>query len=209
MNIIVTGPQGSGKGTQAHLLAEKLGYYHLENGKMLRKMAETDERIRKIMDDGILVPDLEMLDLMEKNLVAIGSTFDNIIFDGYPRNVNQYKALKEWLESKGKKIDLAVVISISEDETVRRLSSRRVHKKTGEIYNLLTKPPVGIPEGELYQRDDDNPDSIKKRLEVYNTLTRPMIDLYREDNILFELDGERPIEDIQKDILEKIDNYAH
>ncbi|MFC1649909.1 adenylate kinase family protein, partial [Patescibacteria group bacterium] len=181
MNIIILGPQGSGKGTQGRLLAEEFGLYHLENGKILRELAKTNKRIKDMVDNGILVPDQEMIEIMENHLVTNKVDFGNIIFDGYPRNKDQYEALKNWLKKHSKNVDFAILLEIGEQTTIERLSSRRVHKRTGEIYNMITKPPVDIPQDELDQRDDDKPEAIKKRLETYNKQTKPMLDEYKKD----------------------------
>lgn len=205
MNIIISGPQGSGKGTQAKMLAEKCGYLHLDNGSMLRKIAAHDEEIRNLLDSGNLVPDKKMLALMDIYLSDTYGKYENIIFDGFPRTTDQYVELKKWLTEKNQHIDYAVVLLISEDETVRRLSARRVHKTTGEIYNLITKkPPEDILDEDLVQRDDDKPDSIRKRLALFNEKTKPLFDLYRNDGILVEINGEQSIEDIFSEIVEKV-----
>ncbi len=204
MNIIISGPQGSGKGTQGKMLSDNFGFYHMENGKVLRAMAETDERIREMLNNGILVPDLEMIGIMENHLVSKKVGFDQIIFDGYPRSVSQYRALRSWLQEHDSKVDFAVLLEISEKTTVERLSSRRIHKVTGETFNLITKPPAGVPDTDLVQRDDDKPDAIRKRLDMYNGQTKPMIEEYKKDGILIEIDGEQSIEEIYSEIVRKL-----
>ena len=204
MNIIITGPQASGKGTQAKLLAKEFNLFHMENGKVLRKMAEKDEGIRDMVNEGILVPDQEMLGIMEEHIGENHGKIDNIVFDGYPRTVSQYGVLKGWLKSKGTQVDYAVVLEIGREESIKRLSARRIYKSTGEVFNLITKPPVGIPEDELVQREDDKPDAINKRLAVYEEKTRPLVDYYKRDGVLIRIDGERSIEEISKDIIIKI-----
>jgi len=205
MNIIISGPQGSGKGTQAKMLAERYGYLHLDNGSMLRKIAANDEEIRNLLDSGNLVPDKKMLALMDIYLSDTYGKYENIIFDGFPRTTDQYIELKKWLTEKNQHVDNAVVLTISEDETIRRLSARRVHKTTGEIYNLITKvPPEDVTEDDLVQREDDKPDSIRKRLTLFNEKTKPLFELYKNDGILVEVNGEQSIEDIFSEIEHKL-----
>jgi len=205
MNIIISGPQGSGKGTQGRLLSERFGFYHMENGKILRAMSETDERIKQMLNEGALVPDEEMIQIMDEHLQSNNLGFDKIIFDGYPRNTSQYQALRDWLRENNTQIDFAVVLNISRETTIQRLSSRRVHRLTGETFNLITNPPIDVLEKDLIQREDDTPDAIEKRLDVYNKLTKPLIEEYRKDGILVEIDGEQEIERIYEEIVQKLD----
>lgn len=209
MNVVLLGPQGSGKGTQARLLCENFEFYYFETGEFLREIAKTNESVRDFQAKGILVPNKETSSyitsfLDNKNL------YDGILFDGFPRNLEQYQIFKDWLKVKKVKIDLVIVISISEEETVKRLSARRQDPKTGKIYNLITdKPPVGIDINSLVQRNDDKPEAIKKRLEIYNTQTVNLINEIKKNIRVEEINGERSINEIQKDlvkIIEKIKN---
>ena len=203
MNILLIGPQGSGKGTQARILCEKFNFFYFESGGFLRKVAEKDEALRKSLAEGNLVPDREMTSYLtaffdQKNL------YDDIIFDGFPRTRDQYDFFKKWLTDKGVRLDLVIVLEISEDETVRRLSARRSDPATGKIYNLITDPPPqGIDRNKLIQRDDDKPDGIKRRLALYREQTEPLIVRLSGETNVVEVDGERPIETIAGD-LEKL-----
>ncbi|MBN1168736.1 nucleoside monophosphate kinase [Candidatus Woesebacteria bacterium] len=202
------GPQGSGKGTQAKIIAEKLGLFHMESGKMLRVMAKTDKRIRNMVKKGLLVPDRETINYIEKHLTDNNAGFDNLIFDGYPRTLSQFELLVKWLRSKGKDIDYIIFLNVSEDESVKRLSSRRTCSKCGEVYNLITNPPSKQNAcncgGELFQREDDKPDTIRKRLNIFNSQTKPIIEKVREDGKLIEVDGERDIDVISNDIIARL-----
>ena len=207
MILIISGPQGSGKGTQAELIAYKLSLFHMESGEMLRKMALTDSRIRKMQDEGIIVPDKETLSYIDGYISEHHGKFEELIFDGYPRNINQYELMKKWLDSRSTKIDNLLYLQISDDVAVERLSARRVCDKCKEVYNLVTNPPPKSGckcGGKLIQRHDDNPVAIKKRLKVYHQQTEPMLSVVRKDTILIEIDGERPIDVIFKDILKKL-----
>jgi len=206
MNILLIGPQGSGKGTQARLLVEKLGFYYFESGEFLRKIAEKNEKVREMLSCGTFVPDKEMVSYVTAYLDEEG-IYDNILFDGFPRSIVQYDFLKSWMSDKKVAIDLALILVISEDETIRRLSSRRQDSKTGKIYNLITDPPPPDIDTEvLIQRNDDKPDAIKKRLSWYQDLVVPLIAKLKKETKVIEINGERPIEEIQNDLIKWINS---
>lgn len=205
MNLIILGPSGSGKGTQAKLLCEKLGLAYLSMGDLLRATArqrkDIDEWINK---KGELVPDEITFSVLKEHLEKKG-VYDNILFDGYPRSVGQYNILKSWLESKGSKLDTAIFLDISDNEAVRRLSARRIDASSGKIYNLVTEPPPqNTPLENLIHRDDDKAEAIKRRLEWYKKETFPLIELLEKQSILIKVDGEQPIKAIFKTILGKL-----
>jgi adenylate kinase len=134
--------------------------------------------------------------LDEKNLS------ENIIFDGYPRSIEQYDLLKDYLKAKGKNIDLAILVNISERETIRRLSARRMNPTTGEIYNLLTNPPPSnIDVATLIHRSDDQPEAIKRRIDRYHETTEKLVAKLQEEKMLVEVNGERPINEISEDLI--------
>lgn len=204
MNILILGPQGSGKGTQARLLSDKFGFFYFESGAFLRQLAETNDVVRETIDCGKLVPDREMSSYIEA-FFDEKQIYGNIVFDGFPRTTEQYLFLKNWLKDKKVKLDLAFVLKISQEETVRRLSARRLDPKSGKIYNLITGPlPKGIDHKKLVQRDDDKPEAIKRRLQIYEEMTVPLIAKLKKDTEVIEVDGERSIEEIQKDLVSYI-----
>lgn len=209
MNILLIGPQGSGKGTQARFLVEKFGFFYFESGEYLRKVAGTNEELKKVLSEGQLIPDREMTSYLtaffdQKNL------YDDIIFDGFPRTEPQYQFWKKWLTDKEIKIDLAIVLEISEAETVRRLTARRKDPVTGAIYNLVTDPPPSsVDLSTLIQRDDDKPEAIKIRLASYRERTEPLIKTLASDMEVIEVDGERPIVEISKDIVKIVESRIH
>lgn len=205
MNIIILGPQGSGKGTQAKLLKEKLGLFYFESGDFLRELSKTNQKIKKLIDEGHMVPDEEMFSLVKEYLDEKVPEGDGMILDGYPRSVKQYELLRDWFKKRGKKIDHAIFLDISEKESIRRLSARRMDKKTGKIYNLITNPPgQEVDKKNLVQREDDKKDAIKERLDAYKEKTLPLVKKLEEEGVLIKVDGERPIKVIFEDILERL-----
>jgi adenylate kinase len=205
MNILLIGPQGSGKGTQARLLCDKFHFSYFEAGAFLRKMAEKNEDLRVYLAGGNLVPGEEMSSYVTTNLDDNG-LYDNILFDGFPRTLDQYEAFKKWAEEKKVKLNLVILLTVSEAETVRRLSARRQDPTTGKIYNLITdKPPAEVDQSTLIQREDDKPEAIAKRLSLYKEQTEPMISELKKVSDVVEIDGERPVDTILQDIVEKIE----
>lgn len=212
MNIVILGPQGSGKGTQAKLIADKFGLFHMESGQMLREISEKDERIRNMLNKGILVPTQETINYMDKYIKQKRADFTKIIFDGYPRDKEQYVLLTQWMKKVNDGIDYFIYINISKEETIKRLSSRRICRKCLKVYNLATKKPEKIGTcscgGKLFQRDDDKPKTIKKRLQIFENETKPILEMAKKETVVLKIDGERPIGVIFEDIKAKLKKYA-
>lgn len=202
MNIVLLGPQGSGKGTQAHLLIEKLGLYYFEAGSFLREVAKQDPAIDQLVNkEGKLVDDETMTRLITAHFAKEEVT-GNILFDGFPRTLNQYHILETILSGLGQTINCVVLLTLSEAETIRRLSARRIDSKTGITYNLVTNPPpTSVDPANLITREDDQPERIKARLAVYHEKTAPLIALARERGLLIEINGEQAIEAIHEQII--------
>lgn len=206
MNILLIGPQGSGKGTQARILLDKFGFFYFESGEFLRKVANDNEELKKALSEGKLVPDREMTSYLaaffdQKNL------YDDIIFDGFPRTESQYEFWQNWLTDKEVKLDLAIVLEINEEETIKRLSARRKDPETGAIYNLITDPPPpGLDQSKLIQREDDKPEAVKVRLANYRQRTEPLIKRLKKDMEVIEVDGQRPIDVISADIVKIVES---
>ncbi|TSC86777.1 MAG: adenylate kinase [Microgenomates group bacterium Gr01-1014_16] len=212
MNIILLGPQGSGKGTQADLLVQKYGLNYVEMGKILRSIAESDNQhaktVKEYLNKGDLVPD-EFVRLIAWDHINKQDKEKGFLFDGYPRGLAQYDHLKDMLMKFGKKIDWVVYLYISPEESIRRLSARRTCEKCGEIFNLVTNPPKN-PEvcdkcgGKLTQREDDQPEAIKRRLELFGERTKQILEKAKQEGVLLEIDGERAIDKIHEDIVDKL-----
>ena len=209
MNLVILGPQGSGKGTQARLLADSLGLYYFESGDFLREVAKSDPRIDEIVNKrGELLPDDEVFAMISKHLEAKSPNLENFILDGYPRSLKQYTLLKDWLKVMGKKIDHVIYLAINEEESITRITARRTCEKCDRVYNLVTNPPPAPDTcecgGKLIQRQDDTPEVVKKRLEIFKETTKPLIEVVKKDGILLEVNGEQPIDVILKEIIQKI-----
>ncbi|MAG26154.1 adenylate kinase [Candidatus Pacearchaeota archaeon] len=196
MNLIFIGPQGSGKGTQAKIISEKLNLNHISTGDLIRNApAEFASELQSYINIGNLVPDDVIIKLLK---VELSKNPEGFILDGFPRNLNQARELDVITE-----IEKVVEISISDEEAIRRISSRLNCKNCGEIFNEITRPPENRGKCDncsqvLFQRDDDNPQAIKKRLQVYHADTEPILEHY--DSI--KIDGEQSIDKVTQDILE-------
>ncbi len=205
MNIVLLGPPASGKGTQADILCREFGLYHLATGDLSRKLAETDPEIKRIYDEGKLIPaeliSMHVINFLDKNK----SDLKDILFEGFPRFISQYEALDSFLRNKGDDIDAIISLDVSEEEAVKRISSRRICSKCGEPYNLITKLPkkentCDLCGGSLIQRTDDNPEAVKVRFQYYMDNTKELIDYVESLGKLTRVNGERPIEEISKDL---------
>jgi len=211
MNIILLGPPGSGKGTQAKLIEERRGIPQISTGDMLRKAVgdktELGIRAKHYMDSGALVPDELVIMITEERLKAEDCR-NGFILDGFPRTVPQAEALDEVLNKMNKKIDNALNIEVKEDDIIRRMSGRRICKGCGASYHIIFNPPneeniCDLCGGELYQRDDDREETVRNRLKVYKDQTEPLTNYYREMGVLSSIDGGRKIEEISQ-LIEEI-----
>lgn len=212
MNLVMLGPPGAGKGTQAVLLAEKLGIPHVASGDLFREALKEQTELgltaQSYMDRGELVPDEVTIAMVEERL-ARSDCDGGVILDGFPRTIEQAGALKRLLHDQGKVIDAAIFIDAAEDELVRRLSSRWTCRNCEAIYNVISNPPRGegrcdICGGELYQRADDVPETVRNRIRVYRQQTSPLIDYYRDEELLVTIKSEGGIERVQQRILEAL-----
>ena len=198
LNLILLGPPGAGKGTQAERLREDFGLPHISTGDMLRaQVAEGTElgnEAKRYMDAGELVPD-EVIVGMIIDRIGEGDARDGFLLDGFPRNEEQADALAEALRGLDRQLTAALLIEVPDDELVRRLAGRRVCvKNPGHIYHVEFDPPKheGVCDQDgsrLIQRDDDSEETIRRRLEVYHAQTEPLIDYYDRAGLLRRFDG--------------------
>ena len=209
MNIIFIGPQGSGKGTQAKIIAKKLGHFHLSTGAVFREEIEKGTEIGKLADsliqDGNIVPADITNNIVLEKIKVLNAEGKKVILDGYPREMVQAEFAKQNLE-----IEKVILIDISEQETIKRLSARYHCPKCKKEYNTLYESLKPNPDltckvcgTKLVQREDDSSsEAIKRRLQIYHDQTIPVLELFKD--IVIKINGEQPIEDVTKDILEKL-----
>jgi adenylate kinase len=213
MNIIVLGPQGSGKGTQAEKLAEKFGLEHIDMGKSLREVAKQNTPLGKEIYHiqnvtNTLVPSRILREVLHFKISSLPRE-QGILFEGVPRTSDQQGYLEEEINNSGRKIDAVVFINIPEEETVKRISKRWTCKKGHplimgvDIQSEKDKCPTDGTE--MFQRTDDTPEGIKKRLQVYRDETMPVIENFRERGLLIEIDGTPSIEKVFENILAKLE----
>ncbi|PRY61821.1 adenylate kinase [Glycomyces artemisiae] len=192
MRLVLVGPPGAGKGTQAEIIAERLGIPKISTGDIFRANVSGGTplglKAKEYMDAGDLVPD-EVTNEMVADRLAQDDAADGFLLDGYPRNTEQAKVLDGILKAAGTVLDTALELVASDDEVVRRLSGRRVSKSTGKVYHLEFDPPADPDSDDLYQRSDDRPETIKNRLKVYAEQTAPLVGYYEEQGKLVRIDA--------------------
>ncbi|MCM8770943.1 MAG: adenylate kinase [Candidatus Omnitrophica bacterium] len=213
MRIILLGPPGAGKGTQAKNLSEILKIVHISTGDILREEVKNNtalgQQAKKYIDAGGLVPD----DLVIQMLKTWLGRKDGFILDGFPRNLNQAQALDKLLDEAGNKIDAVFYLDASEAVIIGRLSGRRICSQCQAIYHIQNMPPKieGICDkcqGRLYQRSDDQEETIKRRLEVYLKETATLIDYYKRQGKLYYINADRQAEGVIEDILKITKNFS-
>ena len=206
MNIVLLGAPGAGKGTQAQKLVVEYGVAHISTGDLLRAAVkggtELGIQAKKYMDAGELVPDQLVIDLVKERLAADDAQ-KGFILDGFPRNTMQAVTLDSELASMGRELDAALLVDVLPEVIVERLSSRRTCRDCGYTGTAAdaTCPKCG---GEMYQRDDDKPETIQNRLDVYEKSTSPLVEYYRGQGILKVVDGDRPVDEVYASVKEEL-----
>jgi adenylate kinase len=204
MNLILLGPPGAGKGTQAKMMIDKFQIPQISTGDILR--AALKERTplglkaKEYMDKGLLVPDEVVIDIIRERLKEPDCR-NGYILDGFPRTVAQAQALDKVLADMHSAIDHVISIEVDKGELIKRLTGRRTCRQCGRGYHVIFDPPLNKDlcdkcQGELYQRDDDNEDTVRNRLDVYDSQTFPLIQYYKEKNLLRSIEGQGSIQQI-------------
>jgi adenylate kinase len=206
MKIILLGPQGAGKGTQAQRLADEVGATHISTGDIVRAEiksgSDLGKKVQDYNDRGELVPDEIIVEMAKPHLDGA----DAWLLDGFPRNQAQAKALDDALDDIGEDLDAVVALEAPDDALVKRLSGRRQSQATGRIYHVDHDPPPedGDDPGPFIQRDDDAEEAIRRRLEIYHEQTEPLKDYYAERDLLVTVDAEQEIPKVTEDILDGV-----
>jgi adenylate kinase len=207
MRIVLVGPPGAGKGTQAAFLAKNLSIPHISTGDLFRanisQGTELGKQAKAYMDAGNLVPD-EVTIGMAKDRMSQPDAEQGFLLDGFPRNVSQAEALDETLKAEGMKLDAVLDLEVPEDEVVKRIAGRRVCRKdSSHVFHVTYSPAkqegvCDVCGGELYQRDDDSEETVRKRLEVYHTQTEPIIDYYRAQGLVVTISALGKVDEVTK-----------
>ncbi|MDN5344420.1 MAG: adenylate kinase [Clostridia bacterium] len=208
MRLVLLGPPGAGKGTQALSISERLGVPHISTGDMFRQAIKAGtplgRQAQEYLQGGGLVPDSVTIGLVEERL-SQPDCQGGFLLDGFPRTVAQAEALDAWLASRGEGLDAVIDIEVPEAELLERLTGRRVCRQCGATYHGQYNPPAVAGKcdacgGELIQREDDTAATVGKRLEVYRAQTAPLVDYYRQRGLLREIDGSQAIERVTRAI---------
>lgn len=212
MNIILIGPPGVGKGTEAKRLASLFHIPHISTGDMFRAMFDEDTELAKIakahINRGELVPD-DLTNKMVKERLLEKDAQQGFLFDGYPRNIVQAKALDEFLNSKGEHMDAILYIDADVELLTARIAGRRVCKSCGNVYHIQYKKPkkdgqCDTCQGELYQRKDDMEETVRRRLNIYHDVTAPIIDYYKHHQAFHAIDGSGNIEETHEKVMKAV-----
>jgi adenylate kinase len=216
MRLVLVGPPGAGKGTQAEFISAHFKIPKISTGDIFRSNVSGGTPLgrvaKKYMDAGDLVPD-EVTIAMVRERLAEPDAVDGFLLDGFPRNVAQAVELNKILDQLGSPLSVVLDLDVDFDEVVRRLSGRRTCKKCGHVWHLEFDPPeaAGICDkcgGELFQRDDDQPETVRHRLDVYHEQTEPLIDFYRDASKLVAINALGHVEDVTERAIEALTPFA-
>ena len=211
MNLIVLGPPGAGKGTQAHAICMRFSIPQISTGDMLRAAIAAGsilgQRVKSIMDAGALVSDNVILELVTERLLEPDCK-SGFLFDGFPRTIPQAEALT----SNGITLDHVLEIDVTDEEVIRRITGRRIHEASGRVYHVVFNPPQVEGKDDqtgdmLVQRVDDTEETVKERLKLYHDQTRPLVEYYRDSTVRYsKIRGTGSVQDITKNVFEALND---
>ncbi|MGC7680831.1 adenylate kinase [Staphylococcus epidermidis] len=214
MNIILMGLPGAGKGTQASEIVKKFPIPHISTGDMFRKAIkdETDlgKEAKSYMDCGELVPDEVTVGIV-KERISEDDAKKGFLLDGFPRTIDQAESLSQIMSELDREIDAVINIEVPEEELMNRLTGRRICEKCGTTYHLVFNPPkvdgiCDIDGGKLYQREDDNPETVSNRLSVNVKQSKPILEYYNNKGVLKNIDGSKDIDEVTNDVIDILDH---
>ncbi|CAM3274765.1 adenylate kinase [Streptococcus pluranimalium] len=210
MHLLIMGLPGAGKGTQAAKIVDTYGVSHISTGDMFRAAMKNETEMGKLaksfIDKGELVPDEVTNGIVKERLAESDIKENGFLLDGYPRTLEQAHALDKTLAELGLTLNGVINIDVNPDSLVERLSGRIIHKETGETFHKVFNPPAGeYNEDDYYQREDDKPETVKRRLDVNIAQGQPILDHYREQNLVTDIEGNQEIDQVFKDVKEAID----
>lgn len=198
MNLLIMGLPGAGKGTQAAKIVEKFKVAHISTGDMFRAAIASQTELgllaKSYMDKGDLVPDEVTNGIVKERLAQTDIKSQGFLLDGYPRTIEQACALDSNLADLGIKLDAVLNIEIASSKLLERLSGRIIHRKTGETFHKVFNPPADYKEEDYYQREDDKPESVRRRLEVNIAQGAPIIEHYRQQGLVHDIEGDQEID---------------
>ena len=211
MNLLIMGLPGAGKGTQAAKIVENFKVAHISTGDMFRAAMANQTELgllaKSYIDKGELVPDNVTNGIVKERLAQADIKESGFLLDGFPRTIDQAHALDEILEDLGIKLDGVINIEVDPNSLLERLSGRIIHRETGETFHKVFNPPVDYKEEDYYQREDDKPETVKRRLDVNIAQGEPILAHYRQMNLVHDIQGNQDINDVFTDIkkvLEKL-----
>jgi adenylate kinase len=217
VRLVLVGPPGAGKGTQAQFIAEHLRVPKISTGDIFRanvgQGTELGLLAKSFMDRGDLVPDDVTIDMV-RNRLAEDDARDGFLLDGFPRTVPQASVLDDLLSAAGVKLDVVLELVVEDDEVIRRLSGRRTCRTCNHIWHVDFDPPAregvcDLDQGELYQRDDDKAETIANRLKVYSKDTSPLVSYYAQRDLLVGIDATGPVDDVTQRAIDALRPLTH